>query len=108
MGHCAGLVYIRHGPSRNDMDWCAHHHIQRIVHCMARTSTSGSAAKGYHSMTQPILYHCPDARSLRCLWAVEEVGMDVTLHNLPFPPRAFAPEYRAVNPLMTVPAWVEN
>lgn len=59
-------------------------------------------------MTQPILYHCPDARSLRCLWAVEEVGMDVTLHNLPFPPRAFAPEYRAVNPLMTVPAWVEN
>lgn len=59
-------------------------------------------------MTQPTLYHCPDARSLRCLWAVEEVGMDVTLHNLPFPPRAFAPEYRAVNPLMTVPAWVEN
>jgi glutathione S-transferase len=59
-------------------------------------------------MTKPILYHCPDARSLRCLWAVEEVGLDVDLHNLPFPPRAFAPEYRAINPLMTVPAWVEN
>lgn len=59
-------------------------------------------------MTQPILYHCADARSLRCLWAVEEVGMDISLHNLPFPPRAFAPEYRSVNPLMTVPAWVEK
>ena len=27
-------------------------------------------------MTLPILYHCPDARSLRCLWAVEEAGID--------------------------------
>lgn len=59
-------------------------------------------------MSQPILYHCPDARSLRCLWAVEEVGLDVELQNLPFPPRAFAPEYRTINPLMTVPAWEEN
>jgi glutathione S-transferase len=59
-------------------------------------------------MSRPILYHCPDARSLRCLWAVEEVGLDVELKNLPFPPRAFAPEYRAINPLMTVPAWEEN
>lgn len=59
-------------------------------------------------MTLPILYHCPDARSLRCLWAVEEAGIDVDLKTLPFPPRAFAPEYRAVNPLMTVPGWVED
>lgn len=59
-------------------------------------------------MTKPILYHCPDARSLRCLWAVEETGLEVELHNLPFPPRAFAPEYRSINPLMTVPAWAEN
>lgn len=59
-------------------------------------------------MTLPILYHCPDARSLRCLWAVEEAGIEVDLKTLPFPPRAFAPEYRAVNPLMTVPGWVEN
>ena len=26
-------------------------------------------------MTLPILYHCPDARSLRCLWAVEELSL---------------------------------
>ncbi|PKP87398.1 MAG: glutathione S-transferase [Alphaproteobacteria bacterium HGW-Alphaproteobacteria-17] len=59
-------------------------------------------------MTRPILYHCPDARSLRCLWAVEETGIDVDLRVLKFPPRAFEPEYRAVNPLMTVPGWVEG
>ena len=59
-------------------------------------------------MTRPILYHCPDARSLRCLWAVEEAGIDVDLRLLKFPPRAFEPDYRAVNPLMTIPGWVEG
>ncbi len=59
-------------------------------------------------MTRPILYHCPDARSLRCLWAVEEAGIDVDLRLLKFPPRAFEPDYRAINPLMTIPGWVEN
>ncbi|SNS61322.1 glutathione S-transferase family protein [Sphingopyxis indica] len=59
-------------------------------------------------MTLPILYHCPDARSLRCLWAAEEAGLDIDLKLLPFPPRVFAPDYRAINPLMTVPGWVEN
>lgn len=59
-------------------------------------------------MTRPILYHCPDARSLRCLWAVEETGIDVDLRVLRFPPRAFEPDYRAINPLMTIPGWVEN
>ena len=59
-------------------------------------------------MTLPILYHCPDARSLRCLWAVEEAGIDVDLRLLKFPPRAFEPEYRVVNPLMTIPGWVED
>ncbi|SKB26707.1 glutathione S-transferase family protein [Sphingopyxis flava] len=57
---------------------------------------------------KPILYHCPDARSLRCLWAAEESGMEIDLRLLPFPPRAFAPDYRPVNPLMTVPGWVEE
>ena len=56
----------------------------------------------------PILYHCGDARSLRCLWAAEEAGLAIDLRVLPFPPRAFAPEYKDVNPLKTVPGWVEN
>lgn len=59
-------------------------------------------------IAKPMLYHCADARSLRCLWAAEEVGMDIDLTVMPFPPRAFAPEYRAVNPLMTIPGWVED
>lgn len=59
-------------------------------------------------MTRPILYHCPDARSLRCLWAVEEAGVEVDLRMLKFPPRAFEPDYRAVSPLMTIPGWVED
>lgn len=59
-------------------------------------------------MTLPILYHCADARSLRCLWAVEEAGIDVDLRVLKFPPRAFEPDYRPVNPLMTVPGWIED
>ena len=59
-------------------------------------------------MTLPILYHCADARSLRCLWAAEEIGLLLELKTLRFPPRFFAPEYKAVNPLATVPAWVEG
>ena len=56
----------------------------------------------------PILYHCRDARSLRCLWAAEEAGLAIDLRVLPFPPRAYAPEYKEVNPLKTVPGWVED
>lgn len=59
-------------------------------------------------MTLPILYHCADARSFRCLWAAEEAGFALDLRLLPFPPRVFAPEYKAINPLGTIPALVEN
>jgi glutathione S-transferase len=59
-------------------------------------------------MTKPHLYHCSDARSLRCLWAVEEVGFDCDMTVLPFPPRFLAPAFKAINPLGTIPAWIEN
>jgi glutathione S-transferase len=59
-------------------------------------------------MTKPVLYHCADARSFRCLWAAEEAGFDCELKLLPFPPRVFAPEFKAINPLGTIPAWVEG
>jgi len=49
------------------------------------------------------LWHCIDARSLRPLWALEEMGLEYELHNLPFPPRAFHKAYFDVNPLGTVP-----
>lgn len=50
------------------------------------------------------LWHCPDARSFRPLWALEELGLPYDLHLLPFPPRVRQPEYLEVNPLGTIPA----
>jgi glutathione S-transferase len=54
------------------------------------------------------LYHCPDARSFRALWALEELGVPYELHLLPFPPRAKAPEYLEINPLGTIPALIDG
>jgi glutathione S-transferase len=54
------------------------------------------------------LYHCPDARSFRALWTLEELGLPYELHLLPFPPRARAPEYLQVNPLGTIPALIDG
>ena len=54
------------------------------------------------------LYHCKDARSFRPLWALEELGLDYELVNMPFPPRALFPGYLAINPLGTVPTLVDG
>jgi glutathione S-transferase len=59
-------------------------------------------------MTKPILHHCAGARSLRCLWAAEEVGFDFELKLWAFPPRVFAKEFKDINPLGTIPAWEED
>ena len=50
------------------------------------------------------LWHCPDARSFRPLWALEELGVSYELRLLPFPPRVREPEYLEINPLGTIPA----
>jgi glutathione S-transferase len=54
------------------------------------------------------LYHCSDARSLRPLWALEEMGIDYELVNMQFPPRATYPGYLDINPLGTVPTFVDG
>ncbi len=54
------------------------------------------------------LHHCQGARSLRCLWALEEMGLQYELETLPFPPRMFARHYKEVNPLGTVPALIDG
>jgi glutathione S-transferase len=54
------------------------------------------------------LYHCQGSRSLRCVWALEEMGLNYELETLPFPPRLFAKHYRQVNPLGTVPAFIDG
>ena len=50
------------------------------------------------------LYHCRDARSMRPLWTLEELGVDYELVNMEFPPRHHHRDYLDVNPLGTVPA----
>lgn len=59
-------------------------------------------------MTIPTLYHCPDARSFRVLWMLEELGADYRLELLPFPPRVRAPDYLELNPLGTIPLFLEG
>ncbi len=54
------------------------------------------------------LYHCQGARSLRCVWALEEMGLDYELVTLPFPPRVFDKTYKEVNPLGTVPCLIDG
>lgn len=49
------------------------------------------------------LWHCHNSRSLRALWALEEMGLKYTLHNLAFPPRVFDKDFLTINPLGTVP-----
>ena len=54
------------------------------------------------------LWHCHNARSLRPLWALEEMGLDYELEVLPFPPRFFKKEFLAVNSLGTVPYFTDG
>ncbi|MFT7128203.1 MAG: glutathione S-transferase [Gammaproteobacteria bacterium] len=54
------------------------------------------------------LYHCKDARSLRPLWALEEMELDYELVNMDFPPRFTYPGYLDINPMGTVPAFVDG
>jgi glutathione S-transferase len=56
----------------------------------------------------PVLFHAYDTRSFRPLWAMEALGLDYELRMLPFPPRARARDYLAVNPLGTVPAFIDG
>lgn len=54
------------------------------------------------------LYHCPNARSLRPLWALEEMQLDYELIVMPFPPRFEYDGYLDINPLGTVPTFVDG
>ena len=54
------------------------------------------------------LYHCKDARSLRPLWTLEEMGLEYELINMEFPPRFTYPGYLDLNPVGTVPTFVDG
>lgn len=56
----------------------------------------------------PKLYHCSGARSVRSLWALEELGIDFELVTMPFPPRYLHEGYRDLNPIGTVPYFTDG
>lgn len=58
--------------------------------------------------TKPKLWHCHNARSLRPLWALEEMGIDYDVEVLPFPPRFLRREYLGTNVLGTVPFFTDG
>lgn len=54
------------------------------------------------------LFHCVSARSFRPLWTMEALGLPYELKMLPFPPRVLKREYLDINPLGTVPLFVDG
>jgi glutathione S-transferase len=54
------------------------------------------------------LYHCMSARSFRPLWMLEELGLAYDLRMLPFPPRSKALQYLEINPLGTIPTFLDG
>ena len=56
------------------------------------------------SLAEMKLYHCKNSRSLRPLWALEEMGLDYDLVTMAFPPRFEYAGYLDINPLGTVPS----
>jgi glutathione S-transferase len=68
----------------------------------------GSESSIAQLINRPVLYHCKQARSFRVLWMLEELGLAYDLHLLPFPPRVLARDYLAVNPLGTIPLFIDG
>lgn len=54
------------------------------------------------------LYHCRETRSLRPLWALEELGLQYRPVLLPFPPRALDKSFLKTNPLGTIPYMIDG
>lgn len=57
---------------------------------------------------KPKLWHCYNSRSLRVLWALEELGIDYEVETMAFPPRYRVENYKALNNLGTVPYFIDN
>lgn len=54
------------------------------------------------------LYHCEMTRSIRVLWCLEEMKLDYEIEVLAFPPRVLQKSYKEINPLGTVPYFVDG
>ncbi len=58
---------------------------------------------GHMTTTKPTLWHCHYSRSLRALWALEEMGLDYEVVEMQFPPRVQSTQLQKMNVLGTVP-----
>lgn len=56
----------------------------------------------------PKLYHCKRSRSMRPLWALEELGIKYELITMKFPPRVNYEGYLEINSLGTVQTLVDG
>lgn len=55
------------------------------------------------------LYHCANARSMRSLWLLNELGLDFDLVEMPFHVKHLrTPDYLAIHPLGRVPCLVDG
>lgn len=59
-------------------------------------------------MSDLTLYHCRDSRSLRPLWALEEMKINYKLIAMEFPPRYKVEGYLDINPIGTVPTLLDG
>lgn len=57
---------------------------------------------------RPTLYTVPMTRGLRVLWTIEEMGLDCDLVVLPTMPRQNAPKFMQLNPLGTIPVFIDG
>jgi glutathione S-transferase len=58
--------------------------------------------------TKPTLWHCHGSRSLRPLWALEEMGIDYDVVPMQFPPRINELNFKEMNVLGTVPYFIDG
>ena len=49
------------------------------------------------------VWHCHNARSLRALWALEEMGLDQEVEVMAFLPRFTTPDFLNTNELGKIP-----
>lgn len=54
------------------------------------------------------VYHWGQARSRRVMWTLEELGVPYEVRPVRFPPRLRDPGYLEVNPLGTIPTFVDG
>lgn len=61
-----------------------------------------------NQMSKIQLWHSHNARSLRTLWALEEMELPYELNILNFPPRYYDRDFLEINPLGTVPYLIDG